>query len=78
MKSTAIFVNTSRGPLSDEPALVDVLSKGGIRSAALDVYDVEPLPLDHPLRKLDNVVLSPHNGYVNDTSYEVSGGAVCR
>ncbi|KAI5898440.1 uncharacterized protein SCHCODRAFT_02612110 [Schizophyllum commune H4-8] len=70
MKATAIFVNTSRGPLVDEPALVDVLSKRGIRSAALDVYDVEPLPLDHPLRKLDNVVLSPHNGYVNDTSYE--------
>ncbi|TRM60264.1 D-isomer specific 2-hydroxyacid dehydrogenase [Schizophyllum amplum] len=70
MQPTAIFVNTSRGPLVDETALVDVLSKGKIRCAALDVYDVEPLPLDHPLRRLDNVVLSPHNGYVNDTSYE--------
>ncbi|KAL1681562.1 hypothetical protein EV122DRAFT_205619 [Schizophyllum commune] len=78
MKSPAIFVNTSRGPLVDESALVDVLSKGGIRSAALDVYELEPLPLDHPLRKLDNVVLSPHNGYVNDTSYEVSERPVRR
>ncbi|KAL1748511.1 hypothetical protein HDZ31DRAFT_29506 [Schizophyllum fasciatum] len=71
MKRTAIFVNTSRGPLVDEAALVEVLKRGDIRCAALDVYDVEPLPLDHPLRRLDNVVLSPHNGYVNDTSYEV-------
>ena len=71
MKPTAIFVNTSRGPLVDEPALVDVLSKGGIRSAALDVYDVEPLPLDHPIRKLTNITLSPHTSYVNDSNYEV-------
>jgi phosphoglycerate dehydrogenase-like enzyme len=72
MKPTAFFINTSRGPLVDEAALTDVLRQRKIAGAGLDVYDIEPLPLDHPLRKLDNVTLSPHMGYVSDTNYEVS------
>jgi phosphoglycerate dehydrogenase-like enzyme len=72
MKPGAFFINTSRGPLVDEAALIDVLQKRKIAGAGLDVYDVEPLPLEHPLRTLDNVTLSPHMGYVNDTNYEVS------
>ncbi|KAK7468793.1 hypothetical protein VKT23_003294 [Stygiomarasmius scandens] len=70
MKPTAFFINTSRGPLVDEKALLEVLQNKGIAGAGLDVFDQEPLPQDHPLRKLSNVVLSPHNAYVNDTSYE--------
>lgn len=71
MKPTAFFINTSRGPLVDESALINVLQQRRIAGAGLDVYDVEPLPIDHPLRKMDNVTLSPHTGYVNDTNYEV-------
>lgn len=71
MKPTSFFVNTSRGPIVDESALVNILQDRKIAGAALDVYEVEPLPLDHPLRTLDNVTLSPHNAYVCDTSYEV-------
>jgi len=58
----AFFINTSRGPLVDEAALIDVLQRKKIAGAGIDVYDVEPLPLDHPLRALDNVTLSPHTG----------------
>lgn len=71
MKPTAFIINTSRGPLIDEHALVDVLQKHKIAGAGLDVFDVEPLPLDHPLRNLDNVTLTPHTGYVSDLAYEV-------
>lgn len=71
LKPTAIFVNTSRGPIVDEQALVQVLQERKIAAAGLDVYDVEPLPLDHPLRELDNVTLSPHLGYVSDDNYKV-------
>lgn len=71
LKPTAIFINTSRGPLVDEDALVDVLSKKKILAAGLDVFDLEPLPLDHPLRSLENVTLSPHMGYVSDDAYRV-------
>lgn len=71
MKPSAFIINTSRGPLIDEDALVKALKEKRIAGAGLDVFDVEPLPLDHPLRSLDNVTLSPHNGYVNDASYEV-------
>lgn len=71
MKPTAFFINTSRGPLVDEAALVDILRNKRIAGAGLDVFDIEPLPLDHPLRKLDNVTLSPHTGYVSDLNYEV-------
>lgn len=70
MKPTSFFINTSRGPLVDEPALIDALQRRVIAGAGLDVFDIEPLPLDHPIRKLDNVTLSPHLGYVCDSSYE--------
>ncbi|KAJ6519721.1 D-isomer-specific 2-hydroxyacid dehydrogenase NAD-binding protein [Mycena sanguinolenta] len=70
MKPTAYLLNTSRGPLIDEDALVAVLKAKSIAGAGLDVFDQEPLPLDHPLRDLDNATLSPHNGYVSDTSYK--------
>jgi len=71
MKPTALLINTSRGPLVDEAALCEVLRDGKIAGAGLDVFDVEPLPLDHPLRKLPNVTLSPHLGYVADDAYKV-------
>ncbi|KAK0208117.1 hypothetical protein DFS33DRAFT_1254799 [Desarmillaria ectypa] len=70
MKPTSFLINTSRGPLVQEEALVDTLRNNRIVGAGLDVYDIEPLPLDHPLRMLKNVTLSPHNGYVNDINYE--------
>lgn len=60
------LINTSRGPIVDEAALVDALLRKGIAGAALDVYWEEPLPPDHPIRSLTNVVLSPHLGYVTD------------
>jgi phosphoglycerate dehydrogenase-like enzyme len=63
MKPSAYLVNTSRGPIVQEEALINALSENHIAGAALDVYDVEPLPKDHPLTRLDNVVLSPHLGY---------------
>lgn len=72
LKPTALFFNTSRGPIVDEQALVEVLSEGRIAGAGLDVYDIEPLPLDHPIRKLKNVVLSPHNAYIGDSNYKVT------
>jgi D-3-phosphoglycerate dehydrogenase len=68
MKKGAILVNTSRGPIVDEAALLAWL-KSGTGHAALDVYEREPLPADHPLRKLENVTLSPHLGYVNEENY---------
>ncbi len=69
MKPTAYLVNTSRGPIVDEAALVDALQGRRIAGAALDVYDAEPLPAAHPLRRLDNVVLTPHMGYVTHEVY---------
>jgi phosphoglycerate dehydrogenase-like enzyme len=71
MKPGALLVNTSRGPIVDEAALLDVLRRKEIGGAALDVYDVEPLPADHPLRTLPNVVLTPHLGYVTSELYEI-------
>src|SRR5665213_3659841 len=65
MKKTAYLVNTSRGPIVDEKALLDALNKKQIAGAGLDVFDVEPLPLDHPYRKIENVVITPHLGYVS-------------
>jgi phosphoglycerate dehydrogenase-like enzyme len=70
MKSTACLVNTARGPLVEENALVEALQQRRIRGAALDVYGTEPLPVDHPLRSLENVVLTPHMGYVTEESYD--------
>ena len=69
MKPTAFLVNTSRGPIVDEAALIDILKSRKIAGAALDVFDVEPLPQNHELRKLDNVLLSPHVGYISDENY---------
>jgi phosphoglycerate dehydrogenase-like enzyme len=70
MKRTAFLVNTSRGPLVDLDALLAALREGRIAGAALDVYDDEPLPLDHPLRSAPRTVLSPHIGYVATGAYE--------
>ena len=69
MKSTAYLINTSRGPIVDEAALLAALRDKRIAGAGLDVFDIEPLPLDHPLRKLNNVVLTPHLGYVSEQNY---------
>jgi D-3-phosphoglycerate dehydrogenase len=69
MKKTAYIVNTSRGPIIEEKALLDALTSKQIAGAGLDVFDVEPLALDHPYRKLDNVVITPHLGYVSQQNY---------
>jgi phosphoglycerate dehydrogenase-like enzyme len=69
MKQTAFLVNTSRGPIVREPDLVAALRSGAIAGAALDAYDIEPLSRDHPYRTLDNLVLSPHMGYVTRDVY---------
>ena len=69
MKPTAFLINTSRGPIVEEAALLSALKEKRIAGAGLDVFDVEPLPLDHPLRKLDNVVITPHLGYVTVQNY---------
>jgi phosphoglycerate dehydrogenase-like enzyme len=66
MRRSAVLVNTSRGPIVDESALVGALRDGTIAAAGLDVYDTEPLPPGHPLTELDNVVLLPHLGYVSE------------
>ena len=69
MKPTAYIINTSRGPIIEEGALLAALREKRIAGAGLDVFDVEPLPTDHPLRKMDNVVLTPHLGYVSLQNY---------
>jgi phosphoglycerate dehydrogenase-like enzyme len=70
MKPTTLLVNTSRGPIVNETALLAALWQRRIAGAALDVYDVEPLPLGHPLRRTPNTVLAPHTGYVSVESYQ--------
>jgi phosphoglycerate dehydrogenase-like enzyme len=69
MKPTAFLINTSRGPIVDEAAMLAALRERKIAGAGLDVFDIEPLPTDHPLRKMDNVVLTPHLGYVSEQNY---------
>jgi D-3-phosphoglycerate dehydrogenase len=69
MKSTAYLINTSRGPIVQEAALIEALQDHRIAGAGLDTYDVEPLPRDHPLLKLDNVLLTPHLGFVTRDAY---------
>ncbi|MGC2199793.1 MAG: D-2-hydroxyacid dehydrogenase family protein, partial [Stellaceae bacterium] len=72
MKNTAILVNTSRGPIVDANAVVEALEAGRLGYAAFDVYDREPLPSDHPLRRTPNVLLTPHIGYVTEENYRSS------
>jgi len=74
MKPTAYFINISRGPLVDESALIQALQLRKIAGAALDVYNTEPLPLDHPFRKMDNVLTTPHIGYVTEKTYKLFYG----
>ena len=69
MKPTAYLVNTARGPIVDEQALLETLQQRKIAGAGIDVFSVEPLPLDHPFRKLDNMVLTPHLGYATEESF---------
>jgi phosphoglycerate dehydrogenase-like enzyme len=71
MKPTAYLINTSRGPIVDEQALIAALRERRIAGAGLDVYDVEPLPADHPLRSLPNTLLLPHIGYVTTDQYRI-------
>jgi phosphoglycerate dehydrogenase-like enzyme len=72
MKETAILVNTSRGPIVDAYAVIEALEAGRLGYAAFDVYDREPLPADHPLRRTPNVLLTPHIGYVTEENYRSS------
>ncbi|MEV7086033.1 D-2-hydroxyacid dehydrogenase family protein [Streptomyces sp. NPDC093085] len=74
MKPTALLVNTSRGPLVDTAALTEAVRSGRIAGAGLDVYDLEPLPADDPLRTVPGTVLTPHLGYVTEATYEVFYG----
>jgi phosphoglycerate dehydrogenase-like enzyme len=69
MKPTAYLVNTSRGPIVDESALIKAVQQGQIAGAGIDVYSVEPLPADHPYRRLKNTLLTPHIGYVTTDGY---------
>jgi phosphoglycerate dehydrogenase-like enzyme len=71
MKPAAYLINTSRGPIVDEGALVEALETRRIAGAGLDVFDVEPLPIDHPLRRMDNTVITPHIGYVTTEGYRI-------
>jgi phosphoglycerate dehydrogenase-like enzyme len=72
MKPSAILVNTSRGPICDTAAIIEALKGGRLAYAGLDVYDQEPLPINHPLRSAPNVILTPHIGYVTDENYRSS------
>ena len=74
MKPSAYLINTSRGPIVDEAALLQTLQQGRIAGAGLDVYDEEPLPQNHILRQLENTVITPHIGYVTWEGYGVYYG----
>jgi phosphoglycerate dehydrogenase-like enzyme len=71
MRPSAYLVNTSRGPIVDESALIALLQTGAIAGAGLDVFDEEPLPRDHPFRRLPNTVITPHLGYVTEETYRI-------
>jgi len=70
MKPTAVVINTARGPIIDEGALVEALQQGLIAGAALDVFEVEPLPKNSPLRSMKNVMLAPHNSNSSPSAWE--------
>ena len=74
MKPTSYLVNTARGPIVDEAALLQTLQQNKIAGAAVDVFSVEPLPVDHPFRKLDNMVVTPHLGYVTEETFRAHYG----
>jgi phosphoglycerate dehydrogenase-like enzyme len=74
MRPTAYLINTSRGPIVDEAALIAALRAGTIAGAGLDTFDVEPLPADHPFRTLPNIVITPHLGYVTEETYRIFYG----
>ena len=71
MRPGALLINTSRGPIVDEAALLDALHAGTIGGAGLDVFDIEPLPADHPLRSAPRTLLTPHLGYVTDATFRL-------
>jgi D-3-phosphoglycerate dehydrogenase len=70
MKSNAVLINSARGPIVEEPALISALQSNRIAGAALDVFEVEPLPLDSPLMKMENVMLAPHNSNSSPAAWE--------
>lgn len=74
MKSTAFLVNTSRGPIVDEDALIEALQAKVIAGAAIDVFDIEPLPAHHPLRSMENTVLTGHTGYLLRETFQIAYG----
>jgi phosphoglycerate dehydrogenase-like enzyme len=76
MKPSALLVNTARGPVIDEAALIEALEQRKIGGAALDVFNHEPLAATHPLRRLDNVLLTPHLGYVTEENYRMQFGQI--
>jgi phosphoglycerate dehydrogenase-like enzyme len=76
MKRSSYLINTSRGPIVEEPALIAALREKRIAGAGLDVFDVEPLPVDHPLRPLGNVIVTPHLGYVVEQNYRAFFGGM--
>ena len=78
MKPTARLINTSRGPIIDEPALIKALRSHAIAGAAIDVFDHEPLPPEHPLRSMENVLATPHIGYVTESMYRMFYGDVVK
>ncbi|WP_158817516.1 D-2-hydroxyacid dehydrogenase family protein [Methylocapsa sp. S129] len=78
MRPTSRLINTSRGPIVDENALIDALTRRTIAGAALDVFDAEPLSADHPFRSLDNVLATPHIGYVAEDLYRTFYGGAAR
>jgi phosphoglycerate dehydrogenase-like enzyme len=71
MKPTALLINASRGPIIEEQALISVLRNKQIAGAAIDVFDIEPLPPSHPFRTLDNVLATSHLGYVSHDLYKM-------
>ena len=76
MKRTAFLINTSRGFIVREAALVDALQRGLIAGAGVDTFETEPLPADHPLRRMPNVLLTPHMGYVSEDNYRLWYGQI--